>query len=1032
MDCNLWLERILSHSSSLRERIDENPLSERIEHKTNPIATIKFWQNIVCPDDLEKFNLYIRNVITNEDCIEDLIRPFKYQQRPSWTQHLIGVYTILQENNTNIFNVLKEFSDEGVFFQNELPFLEVLCPFIIQSRYVLEKHDIYNRNIISDQAKQQLELEFVEQVLLLTSKSLYYDYGQYRRKRAGVSYSDYVLDMLSGRLNLFLLEYPVLSKLIAINISNYCSRVIEMLKRFENDRELIIEKLMLDLANGIDDLLVIETIETNLSDSHNGGRRVYQLNLNCKESIIYKPRSLEPEILFNKLLNLLNIQFDANLKLKTVLCIDRTNYGWMQYVDYRSCLLKEDYENYYIKIGMLLSLVFMLCGEDLHYENIIASGRDPVLIDLETLFHPNPNICSENSLWTESIISTGLLPNWVTIEGSKIAYDTSGLGAISNQETPNKNWVKYKLVKEQLILKGENHRLSLAKNAPFPLSIQGESPANYVYAIKKGFRLMYITLMDEVDASALIGAFSSSRFRFIPRSTSTYSKLFLSSLHPKYLTDGLVHSIKLDLLSKYLLDRLHEESVKQLRYKEIVALEIGDIPYFVLFADKQCPGFCMTSGSLRVKNRIQGLRASNLNLQLALIEASFRTQSTQRVKMSLVSKKESRSLKAYSLTEIETHVQEIAKQIVNFSFHRNDRQDLWIGYNSSGISNRYQLRPLGADIYSGRMGLAIFFAAIGRYRICRNLVEPIANTKPPLSCGLFDGIGSLIYGFALISHIANDSFYLRAAEHYAGMIDIVFIKSQSKYDVASGLAGLLLALIGLYKVNRDTSLLEVCKSIANTLIDKQVKTRNGYRSWRAPDGEFYNGIPHGASGVSMSLVELHRYCPNQSYLDCAREAYIFEQSLYDSDNYVWRVQEGKDTYQSSWCYGAPGIGIAKLLSIDLYNDNLKSEINQCCEALSVAEPLVMDHLCCGYMGLTEFYLQAGNYLNDPALSDEAINLATRLVDSSKAQGGYCLLPNISPTAIDPGFFQGLSGIGYQLLRLYHPSKLPSVLSFSIV
>ena len=30
---------------------------------------------------------------------------------------------------------------------------------------------------------------------------------------------------------------------------------------------------------------------------------------------------------------------------------------------------------------------------------------------------------------------------------------------------------------------------------------------------------------------------------------------------------------------------------------------------------------------------------------------------------------------------------------------------------------------------------------------------------------------------------------------------------------------------------------------------------------------------------------------------------------------------------------------------------------------------------------------------------------------------------------EPGFFQGLSGIGYQLLRLAAPSRLPSVLSF---
>jgi len=40
-----------------------------------------------------------------------------------------------------------------------------------------------------------------------------------------------------------------------------------------------------------------------------------------------------------------------------------------------------------------------------------------------------------------------------------------------------------------------------------------------------------------------------------------------------------------------------------------------------------------------------------------------------------------------------------------------------------------------------------------------------------------------------------------------------------------------------------------------------------------------------------------------------------------------------------------------------------------------------------------------------------------------------LFHNVSVDIFNPGFFQGLSGIGYGLLRLAEPEKLDSVLIF---
>ena len=44
---------------------------------------------------------------------------------------------------------------------------------------------------------------------------------------------------------------------------------------------------------------------------------------------------------------------------------------------------------FYHRQGALLALLYVLDGTDMHYENLIAVGEQPVLVDVETLFHPS-------------------------------------------------------------------------------------------------------------------------------------------------------------------------------------------------------------------------------------------------------------------------------------------------------------------------------------------------------------------------------------------------------------------------------------------------------------------------------------------------------------------------------------------------------------------------------------------------------------------------------------------------------------------
>jgi lantibiotic modifying enzyme len=84
----------------------------------------------------------------------------------------------------------------------------------------------------------------------------------------------------------------------------------------------------------------------------------------------------------------------------------------------------------------------------------------------------------------------------------------------------------------------------------------------------------------------------------------------------------------------------------------------------------------------------------------------------------------------------------------------------------------------------------------------------------------------------------------------------------------------------------------------------------------------------------------------------------------------------------------------------------------------------IDHLCCGHLGRVEFLFTAARKLSQPQLLETAMTQAAQVVARAKQRGNFCYAPTL---AYNPGFFQGGSGIGYELLRLAYPDQLPSVL-----
>jgi lantibiotic modifying enzyme len=81
-------------------------------------------------------------------------------------------------------------------------------------------------------------------------------------------------------------------------------------------------------------------------------------------------------------------------------------------------------------------------------------------------------------------------------------------------------------------------------------------------------------------------------------------------------------------------------------------------------------------------------------------------------------------------------------------------------------------------------------------------------------------------------------------------------------------------------------------------------------------------------------------------------------------------------------------------------------------------------LCHGDLGSLELLLEASRTLGEPRWAEELKSKASTTLASIEEHGFLCGIPLLVET---PGLMDGLAGIGYGMLRLAHPERVPSVL-----
>jgi lantibiotic modifying enzyme len=197
------------------------------------------------------------------------------------------------------------------------------------------------------------------------------------------------------------------------------------------------------------------------------------------------------------------------------------------------------------------------------------------------------------------------------------------------------------------------------------------------------------------------------------------------------------------------------------------------------------------------------------------------------------------------------------------------------------------------------------------------------------------------------------------------------------------------------------------------------------------------GFSHGAAGIASALLELSALTNDSRFRTTAIAAIEYERSLFRPEVGNWpdlrdfssSILADKDdnqpTCMTAWCHGAPGIGLGRLRSLPHLDDaKIRTEIDTALKT-TLAHGFGSNHsLCHGDLGNLELLLQASLTLDHPQWHAQMNRLASIILESINQHGWLCGVPLGVET---PGLMTGLAGIGYGLLRLAEPTRVPSVL-----
>lgn len=871
-------------------------------------------------------------------------------------------------------------------------------------------------------------------------------------------YRQFITDMKTGGIRRLFEDRPVLLRLIAVITRQWIETSGEFVLRLDADLQAIRRDI---LHSGR--AAPVATIEGDLSDPHNGGRSVRIVTFADGARVVYKPKDLRLDIVWFKLIERLNAA-GPPVDLKAMRAVARDGFGWTEFIDHTDTDAK-GCERFFRRAGAWLALFHCFVANDMHQENMIASGDYPVPIDLETILQPaldahdgtDPEAQAFELAMEKlanSVMMVGLLPAYGRAPDNKI-FAIGGMTADWNSKIK----IKWDNINSDEMRPA---RAKETKNAnPNLPHVDGRYAkfADHIDDFVSGFEDYANFLLRqrrEGKLQDIYEAFAGLPVRKVVRATRFYSMLLQRLKNPRTMDDGIAWSAQADFVAR-LAEWDKDDVFWPLHRAERSALIALNIPHFVSRTDaseiSDATGFSMRTGEnpglARGRARLKTLDEREIDWQIEVIRENLKSLSTPPDAASPVSAKvlERRDVPArlssdFFIAEADKIAGELSRYAV-----RQGPGAAWIGLDWLGDAEVFQLVCLGPDLYNGLSGIAVFLAAhaaVSGHQPAAELARAaVAHLRKSLKSrnaarmarsmgvGGATGLGSIVYALAVMSKSLRDDDLLSDAHAAAELFSDALIAADTQLDVIGGSAGAILSLLRLHRDGRSAAVLDRAIKCGEHLIAQSRIGPGERRSWvgQGSGKHALNGMSHGAAGFAYALAALAAATGREDFAQAASECVSFENATYDAGRHNWpdlRAQ-GPPSWPCQWCHGATGIGLARIgmtRQAGAGTGKLEADIANAVEGVVKGWPGPVDTLCCGTLGSVEFFREAGDVLGRDDLRELAARRLATVLEGAAATGDYRW--NSGKRQFNLGLFRGLAGVGYTALR-QADNSLPNVL-----
>ena len=865
----------------------------------------------------------------------------------------------------------------------------------------------------------------------ISERAAYEAYTAVREGRPG-DYAAFVERQLEAGLMPLYEAYPLLLRQTLALVGGFQDALLELLERWVADRAVLERACGGPRGRWVG-------LQRLPSDRHAGGRQVFRLVFDSGPGLVYKPRGVEPEALFERLAGWL-ASADLADPPPAARVLARDGYGWMEEVAPSEPAPGAETRRWYRRAGALIALADLLGAEDLHAENLICTREGPVAVDLEMILAPAR---AATDLERGGALGSGLLGarrpgadrigRWAGLEpvepGAGIGLERAWEGVGGDELRPV----------------AKPPAPPALANVPRPGGRALRAGA-FAPELAAGYQSAYRRLLagrpELLGAQGPLGGRARVRTRVLFRASQDYASILDRLTGPRCQRDGLAAGFLLEATLRVFAGSAERPLLWPLAAAERRALQDLDIPRFDLPADGTAlplPGggrieaVFPASGLERARARFACWSESDLAVQSeALAGALVEPPGPSGLALAWRSAGDggggrwlavARALgRALAAREVEAE--------------RGDAGEADLARRVRSLS-----------LYDGRAGVALLLAALARgggepeleagARAARaRLLAGVAAlaTAHGLPLGGFQGVGSWIWSLVWLDQLGGDREASGLALQLAAGLDEERLAADHRLDVEGGLAGLIVALLALHESAGDARALARARQAGDRLLERSEEAHGGL-AWRGEIGRPLAGFAHGASGCARALAALARASGDERYAQAAAGAFRFERALFDPRRRNWPVVlasgtlgEPRATWMTAWCHGAAGVGLARLLAGDPGTDpGLDAELETALATTAGAGLRGDDHLCCGSAGRAAILHLAGRCRRRADWLAAASTIASELVERAVADGDFRLPRGAAGGhESDWGLMRGRTGIAWlaaDLAGLDLPSPL---------